>query len=123
MTGRAHGCGHAGREGRRARSNGGVMSRIHRLTTAAGTTLAVAALVAGPASAQQDLRSPDTRDAAAGRYPAVVHQDLRSPDARDAAEGRYPAASPELRQDLRSPDARDAAEHRTPVIVRVERSG
>ena len=99
------------------------MSRIHRLTTAAGTALAVAALAAGPASAQsQDLRSPDTRDAAAGRYPAVVHQDLRSPDARDAAEGRYPAASPEPRQDLRSPDARDAAEHRTPVIVRVERS-
>jgi hypothetical protein len=75
------------------------MSRIHRLTTAAGTALAVAALAAGSASAQsQDLRSPDTRDAAEGRYPAVVHQDLTSPDARDAAE------------------------RRTPVIVRVGRS-
>ena len=34
---------------------------------------------------------------------AVAQQDLRSPDARDAAR------SDEARQDLRSPDARDAA--------------
>ncbi len=41
------------------------MSRIHRLTTAAGTALTVAALAASPAWAQsQDLRSPDARDAA-----------------------------------------------------------
>jgi hypothetical protein len=119
------------------------MSRTHRLTTTAGTVLAVAALAAGPAWGQsQDLRSPDTRDAAQGRWP-VSHQDLRSPDAvdaarasspagttvqdlrspdtQDAANGRWPVASTDTPQDLRSPDARDAAERRTPVIVRVER--
>ena len=56
--------------------------RIHsRLTTLAAALLASAALAA-PAVAQQDLRSPDTRDAA-----AQTSQDLRSPDARDAATG------------------------------------
>jgi hypothetical protein len=69
------------------------MSRIHRLTTAAGTTLAVMAIAAGPASAQsQDLRSPDARDASAASSVAGTtsgaRQDLRSPDSRDAAEGR-----------------------------------
>ena len=49
---------------------------------------AIAALAAVPAIAvaQQDLRSPDTRDAA-------LTQDLRSPDTRDAAAGRYPGGS------------------------------
>jgi hypothetical protein len=37
-------------------------------------------LVVPTAGAQQDLRSPDTRDAAAAQL-----QDLRSPDTRDAA--------------------------------------
>ena len=38
------------------------------------------ALLASPAAGAQDLRSPDTRDAA-----TVQVQDLRSPDTRDAA--------------------------------------
>jgi hypothetical protein len=49
---------------------------------------AIGALAATPgvAPAQQDLRSPDARDAA-------LTQDLRSPDARDAAAGRLPGGS------------------------------
>jgi hypothetical protein len=49
-------------------------------------TLVAAAVLAlglsGTALAQQDLRSPDTRDAAIA---ATQKQDLRGPDARDAA--------------------------------------
>ena len=71
----------------------------------------VCALAAGPAAAAaqpmeslaqelyyssydpaKDLRSPDTREAAAQAAPAV--QDLRSPDTRDAAEGRTPDTFP-----------------------------
>ena len=43
--------------------------------------------------AQQDTRSPDTRDAAQTAQPL---QDLRSPDARDAAEGRGTYNSPDV---------------------------
>jgi hypothetical protein len=43
--------------------------------------------------ARQDMRSPDTRDAA---QTAQVRQDLRSPDARDAAEGRGTYNSPDV---------------------------
>ena len=53
----------------------------------------VCALMAVPAAAQaqqQDLRSPDTRDAAQA---ALAVQDLRSPDTRDAADGRTPDTS------------------------------
>ena len=50
----------------------------------------------------QDLRSPDTRDAASGYSPAgvsepvAVAQDLRSPDTRDVASGydRQPVPEP-----------------------------
>jgi hypothetical protein len=88
----------------------------NRLITTTGSVLAIAAITAGPAAARStDLRSPDARDAAAGRYLGSVHADLRSPDARDAASGRYLGS---VHADLRSPDARDAAT-RTPVIVRV----
>ena len=52
-------------------------------TTAAAALLALA--MSAPALAQQDLRSPDTRDAAIA---ATHKQDLRSPDARDAADLR-----------------------------------
>jgi hypothetical protein len=88
-----------------------------RLTRSAALGLAVAALAAPAAGAQQDLRSPDTRDAAEGYAPpppssiatpaGSEYQDLRSPDARDAARL---ADTPT--QDLRSPDARDAADGR-----------
>ena len=84
------------------------MRRTQLITTAA---LVAACTVPATAAAQgQDLRSPDTRDAAAAA--AQQHyQDLRSPDARDAA--RTPDTV--LPQDLRSPDARDAG--RPPVQV------
>ena len=67
------------------------------LTTKTLAIALVAAAISAPgAAAQQDLRSPDTRDAAQSTV-----QDLRSPDTRDAAQSTV--------QDLRSPDARDAA--------------
>jgi len=75
----------------------------HRVVRAAALGLALAGFAAPVAAAQQDLRSPDARDAA----PVVLResrQDLRSADARDAA----PVAHPRIAQDLRSPDARDA---------------
>jgi hypothetical protein len=73
--------------------------------------VAVATLAVSPAAAQQDLRSPDTRDAASGRwimpeeglpaYPTPSdrprdRQDLRSPDTRDAATGRDVSDSPQV---------------------------
>ena len=63
-------------------------------TTRKSATLIAAAVMAAAAfapsaSATQDLRSPDTRDAANGSSPSAV-QDLRSPDARDAAIGYAP---------------------------------
>jgi hypothetical protein len=62
-----------------------------------------AAVSPAGAIAAQDLRSPDTREAAAAAAPPA---DLRSPDVRDvAARTTVPAPA----ADLRSPDARDAA--------------
>ena len=64
----------------------------HRLTRSAAVGLALAALTAPTAAAQQqDLRSPDARDAASvGQTPP----DLRSPDTRDAAAGRGTFSAP-----------------------------
>jgi hypothetical protein len=56
------------------------------------STLAVIALLGATSTAafaQQDLRMPDTRDAAAA---ATQAQDLRSPDAQDAARADQIAA-------------------------------
>jgi hypothetical protein len=50
---------------------------LHRLSILAAAGLAVCAL-AGPALAQQDLRNPDTRDAA-----KASSQDLRGADTRE----------------------------------------
>jgi hypothetical protein len=66
---------------------------IHRaaLTTGLGCVLLLTSVI-GTAAAQ-DLRSPDTRDAARTSSLAGTTepaQDLRSPDARDAAEGLLP---------------------------------
>jgi hypothetical protein len=76
------------------------------------TTAALVAACAAPATAaaqSQDLRSPDTRDAAAAAAAEDQrYQDLRSPDTRDAAR----ASETREYLDLRSPDARDAG--RTP---------
>jgi len=72
------------------------------------TTAALVAACAAPATAAaqgQDLRSPDTKDAAAAAE-AQSYQDLRSPDARDAGQ----APDTQVTQDLRSPDARDAGQ-------------
>ena len=81
---------------------------IRRCHVAAATLLASALLglaVAAQAVGYDDLRSPDTRDAAlqAQQTPTA---DLRSPDTRDAAvrTQQAPAAL-----DLRSPDTRDVA--------------
>jgi hypothetical protein len=102
------------------------MQRTQLITTAA--LVAACAAPATAAAQNQDLRSPDTRDAAAaaaqqpGEYVyssdaasekarTQISQDLRSPDARDAGTPNTQVA----RQDLRSPDARDAG--RPPVQV------
>jgi hypothetical protein len=57
----------------------------HHVSRAVATALAVSAVLAPAAMAQQDLRSPDARDAAER---AEHGQDLRMPDTRDFAEGR-----------------------------------
>jgi hypothetical protein len=69
-----------------------------RLTRPAALGLALAALAAPTAGAQQDLRSPDARDAAqaAEARQDQPAQDLRSPDARDAGEGRGTFNAPEV---------------------------
>jgi hypothetical protein len=67
----------------------------HRLTRSAALGLTLAALTAPTAAAQQqqDLRSPDTRDAARA---AQIPRDLRSPDTRDAAAGRGTFSAPQV---------------------------
>jgi hypothetical protein len=93
---------------------------VPRSTQAIVVGLAVAALAPATALADQDLRSPDARDAAV-RASAPV--DLRSPDARDAA-ARFDATP----TDLRAPDTRDAAQGRGPaqaptvMVVRMPQS-
>ena len=69
-----------------------------RFTRSAALGLALAALAAPTAGAQQDLRSPDARDAAqaAEARQDQPAQDLRLPDARDAAEGRGAFNAPEV---------------------------
>ena len=113
--------------------------RLRRRRVVALAVSACVLVVAAPtavAATWEDLRSPDTRDAAlaaekesqsgadeeiyvnpstglaSGAGPAS--QDLRSPDARDAALASQQAAQPSAAyragySDLRSPDARDAA--------------
>ena len=88
-----------------------------RLTRSAALGLALAALAAPAAGAQQDHRIPGMSGAAEGYAPPPPssiaasaesdYQDLRSPDARDAAHLATGST-----QDLRSPDARDAADGR-----------
>jgi hypothetical protein len=79
-----------------------------RLTRSTAVGLALAALAAPTALAdplaadmharaeaaqKQDLRSPDTREAATH---AETKQDLRSPDTRDASEGRGTYTAPNV---------------------------
>ena len=95
-----------------------MLRRNHLIVTAA--LVAVCALPA-TAAAEQDLRMPDTRDAAAASGdvppPSSIateversYRDLRSPDAKDAAREAGTTSGPS--QDLRSPDAVDASAHR-----------
>ena len=65
-----------------------MLRRNHLIVTAA---LVAVCAVPGTAAAQQDLRMPDTRDAAAASA-ADDYQDLRSPDAKDAARDLPSAA-------------------------------
>ena len=66
------------------------MLRTRIITTVGAVALALA--IPAAAGAQQDLRSPDARDAA---RPIVQNgQDLRSPDARDAARLVAPTEAP-----------------------------
>jgi hypothetical protein len=86
------------------------MTRVTIVLIAVGAL----ALSAAPAiAADQDLRMPDTRDAArAAQQSHRSYTDLRSPDAREAGRlaPTVAPASPAARYaDLRSPDARDAA--------------
>jgi hypothetical protein len=70
------------------------------------------AIAANALAVPQDLRSPDTKDAAAGISPqtqSAPRQDLRSPDTRDAAAGISHQTQSALARDVRSPDTRDAA--------------
>jgi hypothetical protein len=69
--------------------------RNHRIFRSGLVALAFAALTAAPAVAQQDLRNPDTRDAAR-HIVSDPQQDLRSPDTRDAAAGRGPSTAPDV---------------------------
>jgi hypothetical protein len=63
--------------------------RHHRITRSTALGLALAALAAPTAAAQQqDLRSPDTRDAARSSTAAAPQQDLRSSDGRAVANAR-----------------------------------
>jgi hypothetical protein len=60
----------------------------HRSIARTGLVLAAAVLLCltfATAGRAQDLRSPDSRDAAEGALGAAPAQDLRSPDTRDAA--------------------------------------
>jgi hypothetical protein len=66
------------------------MRRTQLIITTAALVAACAAPSTAPAQGQ-DLRSPDTRDAAAAAQ-EQSYQDLRSPDARDA--GRTPVQVP-----------------------------
>jgi hypothetical protein len=61
------------------------MTTTTKRMSSLAAALAAGAALAPAAAAQQDLRSPDARDAARPDPPAW---DMRSPDARDAAEGR-----------------------------------
>ena len=66
--------------------------------------LGACAFAVPSASAQQDFRSPDARDARPVAGPPVVATDLRTPDAKDAA------ITPSVRS------------YRTPIVVQVRSS-
>jgi hypothetical protein len=90
-----------------------------RLTRTAAIAIAIAATAAPTASARPIDNGPSYRALPAYPTPIVERtQDLRSPDTRDAAlhRGLYepmrPTDQPQPPQDLRNPDTRDYAEGR-----------
>jgi hypothetical protein len=97
------------------RSVSAMRTTSHHITRYTAIALVAGAAMAPVAAAQQDLRSPDARDAA---LRPENTQDLRSADAREAAR------QAELPQDLRLPDTRDGAEGRgletAPIVEFVE---
>jgi hypothetical protein len=64
---------------------------LHRITAPLALGLVLSVVAAPTAFAEQDLRSPDTRDAAAAA--AERYTDLRNPDTRDLPKN---GAHPEL---------------------------
>jgi hypothetical protein len=70
--------------------------RHHRIFSSGVVAVAIAATAASPAAAQQDLRMPDTRDAAAASIMSDPAQDLRMPDTRDAAARRGTSTAPDV---------------------------
>jgi hypothetical protein len=80
----------------------------HHLTRSIAVAIVVSAALAPAAAAQQDLRMPDTRDAA---RQAEERQDLRMPDTRDRAEGRGPETAPIVEfVEVREPNGFDWAD-------------
>ena len=77
----------------------------HRITRTAALALALAAMGA-PAALAQDLRMPDTRDASPAE-PVVLDQDLRNADQRDVTPP----------QDFRGADATGAPTQGSAVVV------
>jgi hypothetical protein len=77
----------------------------HRITRTAALALALAAMSA-PAAPAQDLRMPDTRDGSPAE-PVVVTQDLRNADQRDVTPP----------QDLRGADAAGAPTDGSAIVV------
>jgi hypothetical protein len=75
------------------------MSRLGRNSTTLIACALASGALAGPAVAQQDMRSPDTVDLASTLRPHRIHdfarerQDARSPDTKDVADGRSMVAS------------------------------
>jgi hypothetical protein len=103
----------------------------HRLTRIAAIAVAIAATSAPAASARLIDSQPSPEALPANSTPvAEATQDLRNPDTRDAAQGRglyapvRPEDQPQPPQDLRSPDTRDFADGRgtynSPEVVVVK---
>ena len=87
-----------------------------RLARSVALGLAIAALAAPAAGAQQQLKPPDTREFAspdardrARAAESHPYQDLRSPDTRDYADGRGTFNAPEVTV-VRIPEAAPPAD-------------
>jgi hypothetical protein len=84
---------------------------LHRLTALAAAGLAIGAIASPAALAQQDLRNPDTRDAADLSYGSL------NPQAGQPSSAPHPSGGVGAYQDLRNPDSRGASPDVTVVRV------